>query len=200
LQRNDDQLIEDIRNGDRCAFDLLVALYKHSLFQFILCKVKNRDLASDLTQDVFVKIYTSVESYSATGNFKAWIFRIAHNVCIDEFRRQKKASIVSFHSKANSEIPDYSEPENTIQESSANPAEEFEHLELQTIIENALNTIPENQRTALVLCQYYGMSYQEIADIQKCPLGTAKSRVHNALLKMREILQNHDGDLTSSKF
>ncbi|MFZ5517703.1 MAG: RNA polymerase sigma factor [Candidatus Zhuqueibacterota bacterium] len=184
--------MKDFRNGDRSAFDLLVARYKHDLFQFILSKVKNRDLASDLTQDVFVKIYKSVESYSAAGKFKAWIFRIAQNVCFDEFRRQKKASILSIHSEVNSEKTDYPDHENTIQESSANPAEEFEHLELQTIIESALNTIPENQRTALVLCQYHGMSYQEIADIQKCPLGTVKSRVHNALLKMKEILQSSD--------
>ena len=192
MQRSDDILMTDFRNGDRGAFDLLVSRYKWDIFRFILSKVKDRELASDLTQDVFVKIYKSADTYFATGKFKAWIFRIAQNICIDEFRRQKKTSIFSIHSEVNSENNDYSTQENQLQDKSANPVREFEYLELQGILENALNTIPEKQRTALVLCQYHGLSYYEIAEIQKCPVGTIKSRVHNALLKMKEILKNKD--------
>lgn len=192
MQRTDDILMNDFRNGDRSAFDLLVTRYKHDIFQFILSKVKDCELASDLTQDVFVRIYKSVESYSAAGKFKAWIFRIAQNICFDEFRKQKKASILSIHNEAGSENMDSAVHENQIEDTSANPAREIEYLELQYILENALNAIPENQRTALVLCQYHGLSYQEIAEIQKCPMGTVKSRVHNALLKMKELLKNYD--------
>ncbi len=190
MQRTDDILMNDFRNGDRSAFELLVARYKLDIFQFILSKVYDRELASDLTQDVFVKIYQSVENYTAAGKFKAWIFRIAHNLCIDEFRKQQKAPILSIQTGTNSENSQSYSYENQLSDPSATPVHEFEHLELRHILENALQAIPEKQRSALVLCQYHGLSYQKIAEIQKCPIGTVKSRVHNALMKMKDILKS----------
>lgn len=192
MQRTDDILMNDFRNGDRSAFELLVTRYKLDIFQFILSKVYDRELASDLTQDVFVKLYQSVENYTAAGKFKAWIFRIAHNLCIDEFRKQQKASILSIQTGTISENSESFPYENQLSDPSATPVHEFEHLELQHILENALQAIPEKHRSALVLCQYHGLSYQEIAEIQKCPVGTVKSRVHNALMKMKDILKNKE--------
>lgn len=192
MQRTDDILMNDFRNGDRSAFELLVTRYKLDIFQFILSKVYDRELASDLTQDVFVKLYQSVENYTAAGKFKAWIFRIAHNLCIDEFRKQQKASILSIQTGTNSENSESFPYENQLSDPSATPVHEFEHLELQHILEHALQAIPEKHRSALVLCQYHGLSYQEIAEIQKCPVGTVKSRVHNALMKMKDILKNKE--------
>ena len=192
VQNKDDYLMKQFIAGDRDAFSLLVNYYKRDIFNFILSKVKDRELASDLTQDVFVKLFNSAERYISHGKFKAWLFRIAQNVCIDEFRKQKKASILSLDEKMDSKTNEHTTLLDQFEDESLNPAKETEYFELQTILKLTLEKLPKKQQTALVLCQYHGMSYGEIAEIQKCPLGTVKSRIHNALVKMKDVLKEYD--------
>lgn len=182
----DDYLMQQFQDGDRDAFTHLVHRYKHTIFRFILSRVKDQELASDLTQDVFVKLFKSAQLYQPTGKFRSWLFRMAQNICIDYHRKQQKASILSLHNKSetDNELTLMDEVENE----TANPEKETEFTELQQIIEQAFDSLPEKQRTALVLCQYHGMSYHEIASIQKVPVGTVKSRIHNGISKVRDFL------------
>lgn len=188
----DDYLMQQFLNGDRNAFKHIVDRHKHEIFRFILYKVKDRDLASDLTQDVFVKLFKSANRYLPSGKFRAWLFRIAQNICIDEQRRNKKASILSLTDTINSESNSDPILLNQLEDQSANPSREVELAELQNIINHSLDVLPEKQRIAFVLCQYDGLSYQEIAAIQKCAVGTVKSRIHTALTKIRDFLKENE--------
>jgi RNA polymerase sigma-70 factor, ECF subfamily len=192
VQNTDDYLMQQFVTGDGDAFSLLVNRYKRDIFNFILSKVKDRELASDLAQDVFVKLFNSAERYTAHGKFKGWLFRIAQNVCIDQYRKGKKASILFLNGEMDSDSNENTTLLDQLEDESLNPAKEMEYSELQTILKLALEKLPEKQQTALVLCQYQGMSYGEIADIQKCPVGTVKSRIHNALMKMKDVLKEYD--------
>jgi len=192
VQNTDDYLMQQFIAGDRDAFTFLVNRHKRDIFNFILSKAKDRELASDLTQDVFVSLFNSAKRYSSFGKFKAWLFRIASNVCIDDFRKKQKASILSLDEKMISDTDQATTLIEQLEDKSANPAKETEYSELQTILKLALDELPEKQQTALVLCQYHGMSYGEIAEIQKCPMGTVKSRIHNALMKMRDVLKEYE--------
>jgi len=190
VHNTDDYLIQQFQNGDQDAFTHLVHRHKQNVFRFVLSKVKDRELASDLTQDVFVKLFKAADLYQSTGKFRSWLFRMAQNICIDYHRKQQKASILSLHNKSGTDneltLIDQIEDETT------NPEKETEFTELQEVIEQAFDSLPDKQRTALVLCQYHGMSYQEIASIQNVPVGTVKSRIHNALIKVRDFLKEND--------
>ncbi len=94
-QNTDDYLMGQFQGGDESAFTILVNRHKRDIFNFVLLKIKDRDLASDLTQDVFIKLFNSIEQYQPAGKFKSWLLRIAHNVCIDQFRKKPKAVILS---------------------------------------------------------------------------------------------------------
>jgi len=189
VQDIDDYLMQQFIKGDRDAFTQLVYRHKHDIFQFILSRVRNYEIASDLTQDVFVKLFKSAGNYTSSGKFGSWLFRIAQNVVIDEHRKQQKYSILSLNTDMTSDQNEVSTLLDFLEDQSANPSEELEFIELQNIINQAVNSLPERQRAALVLCQYHGMSYKEIAVIQKCPIGTVKSRIHNALSKIRDVLK-----------
>ena len=182
--------MQQFQNGNRDAFTHLVHRHKHTIFRFVLSRVKDRELASDLTQDVFVKVFKSAELYQPNRKFRSWLFRMAQNICIDHHRKQQKASILSLQSK--SETGEDLTLMDQIDDETKNPEREVEFIELQEVIERAFDSLPEKQRTALVLCQYHGMSYNEIASIQKVPVGTVKSRIHHALIKVREFLKEHD--------
>jgi RNA polymerase sigma-70 factor (ECF subfamily) len=189
LQNTDDYLMRQFQSGDRDAFTHLVHRHKQNVFQFVLSKVKDRELASDLTQDVFVKLFKSADWYQPTGKFRSWLFRMAQNICIDYYRKHQKVSILSLHSS--SETEEELTLVDQIQDEFANPEREAEFVELQKVIESALDSLSEEQRTAFVLCQYQGMSYPEIASVQKVPVGTVKSRIHHALIKVRDFLKEN---------
>ena len=187
MHNTDDYLIGQFQNGDRDAFTHLVHRHKGDVFRFILSKVNDRELASDLTQDVFVKLFKSADLYQPTAKFRSWLFRMAQNICIDYHRKHQKASILTLDSR--SDASEELTLLDQIEDESANPERETEFVELQSVIERALDSLSEEQRTAFVLCQYQGMSYSEIASVQKVPVGTVKSRIHQALIKVRDFLK-----------
>lgn len=186
----DDNLMRQFQNKDRDAFTHLVHRHKQVIFRFVLSRVKNRELASDLTQDVFVKLFKSADGYQPVGKFRSWLFRMAQNICIDHQRKNQKGSILSLNSK-NAIDKDIALLDQ-IEDESADSERETEFTELQAGIEGAFDSLPEEQRTAFVLCQYHGMSYSEIASVQKVPVGTVKSRIHHALIKIRDYLKEND--------
>jgi len=162
------------------------------LFSFILKQVKCRETASDLTQDTFLNVFKSAKHYSGNGKFRSWLYRIARNVCNDEYRRRAPASILRMNSVCTTEDSVSEDGRADRVDALANPAAEVERAELEILIRQALDSLPESQRLAFILCQYHGLSYPEIAVIQDCPVGTVKSRIHTALEKIRQALREHD--------
>jgi RNA polymerase sigma-70 factor (ECF subfamily) len=184
----DDSLMTQFASGDLHAFAHLMDRHKQHVYLFILSKTGDRDWAVDLTQDVFIKLFRSVRSYKAVGKFKAWLFRIARNIVIDAMRMKKRASVLSLDHIEQDE----SNAAALALASDENPAATVESRELYTIIRDALELLPEEQRTAFMLCQFQGMRYKEIADIQDCPEGTVKSRIHKAVQHIRDVLRTND--------
>jgi len=192
LQNTDDYLVQQFQTGDRDAFTHLVHRHKRDVFRFVLSKVKDPELASDLTQDVFVKLFKSAALYQPKGKFRSWLFRMAQNICIDAYRKQNKATVLSLYRSDDAASEQEIAVIDQIEDESSNPEKDVEFIELQDAIEHAFNSLPEKQRTALILCQYHGMSYREIASIEKVPVGTIKSRIHNALTSVRQYLKEQD--------
>ncbi|MBN1349496.1 sigma-70 family RNA polymerase sigma factor [candidate division KSB1 bacterium] len=189
MQPTDDELMQRVANGESDAFSLLVERYKYELYQFVLQRVHNREIASDLSQDVFVKIFQAAGQYSPEGKFRSWLYRIAQNICVDEYRQRCRASILPLIQIDGSEAERKQQSIGPSDNLEGDPAYGLELKELNGYIQQALQRLPEPQRTAFILCQTRGLTYQEIARIQGCPLGTVKSRVHVALHKIKEYLK-----------
>lgn len=187
----DENLVTQFLAGDQQAFTKLVERHKNPIYRFILQRVRDADLAVDLTQEVFIKLFQNAHLYQQFGKFSSWLFRIAQNVAIDAFRKQKKAIILSFDQKS-SQKNDLDANEKELIDNSTNLANKIEFQEIQTFIEKALAEVPLEQKEAFILSQIQGMRYQEIAQIQNCPVGTVKSRVHLALTKIRDVLKAND--------
>ncbi len=187
----DDNLVNEFIDGNQQSFTQLVERHKHSIYRFILQRVRNSALAADLTQEVFVKLFQNVHLYQQTGKLKSWLFRIAQNLAIDTFRKKNRATILSFDQEGTA-TGESENLKNELIDTSTNLAEKVEFQEIQDFIEKALIELPEEQRNAFLFAQIQGMHYQEIAKIQNCPVGTVKSRVHQALTKVRNVLKAND--------
>lgn len=149
MHNTDDYLLGQFQNGDRDAFTYLVHRHKQNVFRFVLSIVKKPELASDLTQDVFVKLFKSADLYQPTGKFQSWLFRMAQNICIDHYRKQQKASIPSMHNK--SETEDELTLMDQIEDEVMKPEKEIELSNFQEVIQQAFDSLPEKQPPALLL-------------------------------------------------
>jgi RNA polymerase sigma-70 factor (ECF subfamily) len=140
------------------------------------------DLAADATQDSFVKAYKALAGYRG-GSFKSWVLRIVTNTCYDMIRARKRRPASSLDDLA-------VEPEHAWQLTNghAGPEEQALQHELGRVIQSGIDSLPPDQRTALVLSDVHGMSYEEIAETMRCSLGTVKSRLSRARAKLRDYL------------
>lgn len=170
---SDDELILRLRNGDTKAFDKLYARYSKPLFNFICRILNDRGLAEDLLQEAFLRILT--KSYKPQAKFSTWLYTVATNLCLNEIRKRTRTS------RLEKDIPNPRD----------RPHREAERRELAQKIEEAISFLPTNQRVAFCLRHYQGMPYREIARVLKCPLGTVKSRIHNAVRNLKTHLEDY---------
>ncbi len=178
-------LVERCRASDEAAFREIVSRYKVKVHHYIFRMTGSSEDAEDLTQEVFVRLYTSLGTFRGQSSLNTWLFRIAGNLCIDRFRRTKGRA------------PAYSLDEPFGEDDSAGrdiadqtwePHRLLENGEMAAQIQIALGRLPEKLRTALILHDLEGLPYEEIAQIAGCPLGTVKSRLFNARMQMRGLL------------
>jgi RNA polymerase sigma-70 factor (ECF subfamily) len=150
----------------------------------------NAEDAEDLTQEVFVRMYSHIHTFRAEASLSTWLFRIAGNLCVDAFRRKKKErGVVS-----SLDAPLYNDEEDggatrDVPDMKAAPEVLFSRKELGGQIEEALAKLPTKLRSAVVLHDIEGLSYEEIAEVEKIPLGTVKSRIYNARVALRSSLR-----------
>jgi RNA polymerase sigma-70 factor (ECF subfamily) len=140
-------------------------------------------MAADATQDAFVHAYDAIGRFRG-GTFRSWLLRITANASYDILRRNQRrpASALPDPEEGEAELPDTHAP---------NPVAEAARSELYRRLDAALRLLPEDQRTAVVLCDVYGMDYGEVAEMTAAALGTVKSRIHRGRLKLRELLAPH---------
>ncbi len=183
----DAALMLRVKRGDRAAFAELVEKYKQPLFNFICRTLRDEAESEDLAQNVFVQVYKSRQRYERTAKFSTWLFTIARNLCLNEIRRRSRHPAESIE-ESHAENED--QPQRQYEDKKIFlPADEVLHGELAQKIEEALSELPENQRTAILLCRQDELSYEEIAEILDCSLSATKSLIHRGRETLKEKLK-----------
>lgn len=178
------ELVERLQRGEDAAFDELMGRYKRPTVNFCYRLLGNADDADDVAQEVFVRLYQRIGDYRPRGKpsqtrrgcrvpqFSTWLFALAHNACIDRLRWRKRHPTEALDTAP--------EP--------ATVSREAETREMGAHIAEAVAQLPEDQRTALVLAEYHGMSYAEIAGVMKCSEKSVESRLYRAKQILRQRL------------
>ena len=188
---SDEELMLSYRDGDEDAFDMLYRRYEKPLLNFIYRMVMNAADAESLCQDVFLRVVRVKRKYKATAQFKAWLFRIALNLCRDRVRRMKHRSHLSLNVLTLSQDDEDAELQDLIPDPSSNPVKYVETDEQQALIQGAIASLPEDQHLVVILKEYQGLKFSEIADIMNCPIGTVKSLNHRAHERLRKMLAKY---------
>jgi len=176
-----------VKRGDRAAFAQLVDKYKLPVINFIFRTLRDEAESEDLAQNVFLQVYKSRTRYQRTAKFSTWLFTIARNLCLNELRRRSRHPADSLE-EASAENED--QPRQQFEDKSQMaPPEKLLHGELARKIEEALAALPENQRSAILLCRQEELSYEEIAEILGCSLSATKSLIHRGRETLKEKLK-----------
>jgi len=190
-QPTDEELISRFQNGDAYAFDLLVRRYKDPLLNFIYRFLGDLVEAEDIVQETFYRVYKNKHYYKEVAKFSTWIYTIAGNLAKTELRRRKRRKVFSIHKETTTE------KELELPDLKSDPEKEVNTVVTEKIIQKAINNLPQKFREVIVLRDIQGFSYEEISSIIKVPLGTVKSRVKRARLKLQEDLSVLLEDLES---
>jgi RNA polymerase sigma-70 factor (ECF subfamily) len=195
----DAALMLRVKQGDWSAFTELVEKYKQPVMNLIYRMLRDQTEAEDLAQVVFLQIYKSADRYRVSSKFTTWMFTIARNSCLNEIRRRSRHPADSLESSQSDpdehsgrqyeDLKVFSPPENLLQG------------ELEQKLEEALAELPENQRTAILLCRGEELSYEEIAKILGCSLSATKSLIHRGRETIKQKLKPYlrSGVWTRSK-
>ncbi len=186
-------LVERSRRGDVEAFEALARHYKDKIYSYICRTIGDAGEAEDLTQEVFVRAFTSVARFRGASSFQTWLYRIATNICVDTLRRRRRTEQHAFSLDEPLTTEDDA-VEREIADASRSPQVLAETGELQQQVRRAIASLSEKLRTVVVLFDLQGLSYEQIAEIVDCPVGTVKSRLFNARVQLRDKLSSYVTD------
>ena len=180
MEYKDSYLVERCLQGDRSAFSVLVERYKGQIYSVAYSMTHNHADADDLSQEAFIKAYENLRRFRLGTNFRSWLYRIAVNLCIDHLRRAKRvtADCLDDHSEIATQY-------------GSDPQQNMESDELMENIMVAVDSLPENQRTVVVLREMQGIGLKEIAEVMKCSESTVRWRLHYARKKLQKKLQGY---------
>jgi RNA polymerase sigma-70 factor (ECF subfamily) len=188
-------LIQSAQKGELEAFNTLILHYQDMVFNTALRILSDEDLAADAAQEAFISAFRSIATFRG-GSFKAWLMRTVTNACYDELRRQKRRPTTPLEP----ETADGDEMDSPrwLADPNLTPAQQSEADELEHAIQHCLDALPTEFRTAVVLADIQGMDYTEVATASRVPLGTIKSRLARARLRLRECLRGFEELLPST--
>ncbi len=174
----DAALMLRVKQGDAAAFTQLVEKYKQPIMNLVWRTLRDETEAEDITQSVFVQAWKSAPRYQATAKFSTWLYTIARNLCLNEFRRRSRHPTESLdQTREDSE----DQPLFQVEDKRIRGAQdEMLQGELEHKVDAAIGALPENQRIALALCRQEELSYEEIAEVLGCSLSATKSLIHRA--------------------
>lgn len=189
-------LIQTAQNGDLDSFNTLILHYQDRVYNTALRILGDEDQAADAAQEAFISAFRSINSFRG-GSFKAWLMRTVTNACYDELRRQKRRPTTPLE-------PDTADGEEMdsprwLADPNMTPAEKSEADELEHAIQHCLDALPTDFRTVVVMADLQGLDYTEVATAVRVPLGTIKSRLARARLRLRECLRGFE-ELSPSSF
>lgn len=172
----DQQLVERVQAGDKAAFNLLVQKYQHRVLKLVSRFVNDAAEAEDVAQEAFLKAYRALASFRGDSAFYTWLYRIAINTA--------KNALVSSRRRPVEFDLDLQDPEQYDRHAKLKEADTPEGVllteEIRSVVERALEQLPDDLRTAIVLRELEGLSYEEIAEAMDCPVGTVRSRIFRA--------------------
>lgn len=185
--RTDEELVALYATGKDEAFDVLLERYKDRLFSYILYQVRNADVAEDIFQETFVKVVITIRDsrYTESGKFFSWVTRIAHNLVIDFFRREKGENIVSTD-ESEVDLLNNAKLADRCAQSAIDSEQTF--IDLQRLIEK----LPEEQREVVQMHYFQEMTFKEIAEEKGISINTALGRMRYGILNMRKMAQRFD--------
>ncbi|MCP4301809.1 MAG: RNA polymerase sigma factor RpoE [Gammaproteobacteria bacterium] len=187
-QSSDKKLVKRVQKGDKGAFDLLVLKYQHKIVNLVMRYVRDPELALDITQEAFIKAYRALPRFRGDSAFYTWMYRIAVNTAKNHLAAQRRRPM-------NVEL-DLQDPEQYDLHAKLKETDTPEAItlsnELRDTVERAIAALPEDLRTAIILRELEGMSYEEIAQTMECPVGTVRSRIFRA----RDAISKKVGSLT----
>lgn len=179
------ELLKKCRQGDRDAFNILVQTYQRQVINLAYGMLSDTEDATDAAQEVFIKVYRNIDRFEGKSSLSTWIYRITSNVCKD-FLRKRTRTIQSVSIYESSEDDDDRPME--IKDSSPTPQEHMEITETQREVRKALDELPEEYKSVIVMYDLEGLSYDEISNVLQCPVGTIKSRLNRARKALKKNL------------
>jgi len=186
----DDELVARSISGDNESFNELITRWERPIYALAYRVIGREEDARDVCQETFLRAFRALPGFKGEAKFSSWLYRIALNLCRDWIRRQRRAPVV--------QMPEGIDPSELAAE--RGPVESIEDLvgrrQLSAVVEDAMALLPEEQRTAIILKEYHGLTFQEIADMQGCPLSTVKTRLYQGLTVLRRHLEKNGVALT----
>lgn len=180
-------LIEKAADGDLDAFNQLVFTYQELAYNLAYRIMADEAAAADATQDAVISMYRKLNNYRG-GSFKAWFLRIVTNACYDELRKQKRRPTITLEPET--EEGDLIESPEWIADKSPGLEETMMNTQLEKAIQDCLNNLNEKHRAVMIMVDVSGEDYETVAEVIQSPVGTVKSRLSRARLKMQECLQS----------
>jgi len=188
---NDQELVQAYIKGDQSAIETLINRHRSKVYTYILLTIKNQPLAEDLFQETFIKVIQSLRrgKYRDNGRFLSWVIRIAHNLIIDHFRKEKQMNSVS---NDDSEVDLF----NSKKLSDDNIEDLIVNNQIKAEIRALINELPNDQREVVLLRHYGNLSFKEIAEQTDVSINTALGRMRYALINLRKMIKEKNLTLT----
>jgi RNA polymerase sigma-70 factor (ECF subfamily) len=187
----DCQMVESVKNeNDLTAFTKLMNKYKKRVFNFCLRYTGSSDDADDIAQEVFIKVYKNISGFRGESSFSTWLFRITANTCKNNLRWRKSRKMDELLRINNTSVDD-NDSSVQISDTKLNPEEILDNKELQSVINDAVRKLKSKQRTAIILKDFMGKSYDEIAQIMKVNIGTVKSTLSRGRLNVAKQIEDY---------
>ena len=188
---SDYELIEQFISGDRDGIEVLIKRHKNRVYTYIFLIVKNEQLAEDIFQDTFIKVINSLKKgkYQDKGRFVSWVIRIAHNLVIDHFRKEKHLNTISNDSTELDIFNNTKFSEKTIEQ-------EMIQDQITNDVRKVIEELPVDQKEVIILRHYVGLSFKEIAEQTDVSINTALGRMRYALINMRKVIEEKNLSLS----
>ena len=183
MASTDEELVARSRGGDLDSFNQLVLRWERPIYALAYRVIGREEDARDVAQETYLRAFRALAGFKGQAKFSSWLYRITLNLCRDWIRRERRAPVAQAPEGVDLlELASSAEPTETVEDL-------VSRRELGRAVAKAMSTLPDEQRTAIVLKEYHGLTFQEIADLLDCPLSTVKTRLYQGLTVLRRELE-----------